>query len=447
MNGRRSPYGKYMSAKQHAAMQKLYANRVEERMRGHLKKRLLLALSVFFLISLFALVIAWKDLHQKELLQGRFIRRNEAEGNRKRIAVTAISTQGQEKEINLIVDSRQYSIEEVSAMLPKFYEALERTILSENESPDRVNRNLLLVTSLPGYPFRIRWKSERPLLLNGSGQIDEVRLLRALDEGMTDGIEVCLTAQIEYGDFAEERQMAVRLIRREQNAEEAFWAQMEHARQVLDEATAQETYLELPETVDGTQIRYQESAKATAPLIFLGGIPIALLLFYRDDQRLLQKAEEREEQLRQDYPRLLHRFALYCSAGLTVKNAWQKICAEYAERKGVTGNRYVYEEMRKAETAMQDGVGEEDAYDAFAQGCGTYNYRVFAGILITAVQTGSGQLKRLLSEELKEAHEARKKNARILGEQAGTKLLLPMFLMLLLVLVMILVPACISFSS
>ena len=50
-----------------------------------------------------------------------------------------------------------------------------------------------------------------------------------------------------------------------------------------------------------------------------------------------------------------------------------------------------------------------------------------------------------LEREAESAFEERKRNARVQGEEAATKLLIPMALMLLIVLVLLIVPACMSF--
>ena len=53
----------------------------------------------------------------------------------------------------------------------------------------------------------------------------------------------------------------------------------------------------------------------------------------------------------------------------------------------------------------------------------------------------------MLEEESEKEKEMRKQQARIQGEQASTKLLFPMVLMLLIVFVILLVPAWIFFSG
>ena len=53
-------------------------------------------------------------------------------------------------------------------------------------------------------------------------------------------------------------------------------------------------------------------------------------------------------------------------------------------------------------------------------------------------------MNQILKTEASQAFEERKARARRLGEEAGTKLLAPMFLMLAVVLVIVIVPAFMS---
>ena len=94
---------------------------------------------------------------------------------------------------------------------------------------------------------------------------------------------------------------------------------------------------------------------------------------------------------------------------------------------------------------MQDGVGEAEAYTSFASAISLTRYRNLTGLLLQTLQTGGSDIKEQLNEQLRGAFAEQKRTARIRGEKAGTKMLMPMFLMLLIVLVVILVPAFLTF--
>ena len=94
---------------------------------------------------------------------------------------------------------------------------------------------------------------------------------------------------------------------------------------------------------------------------------------------------------------------------------------------------------------MQDGVGESEAYTAFATSVSLTRYRTLIALLQQTLKSGGADIREQLNEQLNEAFSEQKRNARILGEKAGTRMLLPMFLMLAVVLVIILIPAFLSF--
>ena len=66
-------------------------------------------------------------------------------------------------------------------------------------------------------------------------------------------------------------------------------------------------------------------------------------------------------------------------------------------------------------------------------------------MLIQNLQKGSRQLADMLEKESMEAWDERKRKSRVLGEAAATKLLVPMILMLLVVMAVIMIPACLAF--
>ena len=71
-------------------------------------------------------------------------------------------------------------------------------------------------------------------------------------------------------------------------------------------------------------------------------------------------------------------------------------------------------------------------------------YRKLAALLTQNLRKGSKGLSELLRTEADQAFEERKAAAKKRGEEAGTKLLLPMFMMLSMVLLIVIVPAFLS---
>ena len=69
-----------------------------------------------------------------------------------------------------------------------------------------------------------------------------------------------------------------------------------------------------------------------------------------------------------------------------------------------------------------------------------------AALLEQSRKNGARSLRERLRLEMADAFEQRKHQARRLGEEAGTRLLIPLFLLLAVVLVMIAVPAWLAFG-
>lgn len=67
--------------------------------------------------------------------------------------------------------------------------------------------------------------------------------------------------------------------------------------------------------------------------------------------------------------------------------------------------------------------------------------RRFGTLLSQNLRKGSKGLSELLKRETGEMFEERKKQARKLGEEAGTKLMIPLFMMLAVVFIIVIVPA------
>lgn len=106
--------------------------------------------------------------------------------------------------------------------------------------------------------------------------------------------------------------------------------------------------------------------------------------------------------------------------------------------------RPAYEEIRIVCYEMESGVSESEAYRRFGERCGQAKYKTFATLLIQNLQKGSRQMADMLERESTEAWEERRK-ARVLGEAAATKLLVPMIMMLIVVMAIVMIPAFMSF--
>ena len=139
---------------------------------------------------------------------------------------------------------------------------------------------------------------------------------------------------------------------------------------------------------------------------------------------------------------------LLLGAGMTIRKAWNKIVKDYIRERDADSHkeRIAYEEMYETECYIESGMSELEAYEEFGRRCDCREYMKFASLLAQNLKKGSKDLTRLLENESEDAFEQRKNLARKKGEEASTKLLIPMIMMLCCVMAIVMVPALMSFK-
>ncbi len=126
---------------------------------------------------------------------------------------------------------------------------------------------------------------------------------------------------------------------------------------------------------------------------------------------------------------------------MSTRMAFRKISDEYRLK---NEKRYVYEEMLLSCREMESGVSEIQAYRHFAKRCRLQRYVKLVSLLEQNSRLGAAGFLTYMRSECSDALQERRSEARRMGEEAGTKLLLPMILMLAIVMVVIIVPAFVS---
>ena len=162
------------------------------------------------------------------------------------------------------------------------------------------------------------------------------------------------------------------------------------------------------------------------------------------DQSGKEEEKRRIRQMKTDYPQIINKFNLYIGAGMTIRRAWSCIADDYEKKRERYGKRVAYEEMIYTLHEIQGGAPEGECYEKYGNRCGISRYRKFGTMLSQNLRKGSRGITDLLEREAEEAFEDRKNMAKKLGEEAGTKLMIPMFIMLSVVFVIVTVPAFFS---
>lgn len=345
----------------------------------------------------------------------------------------------------LEVRARKYSAAQMKEMADRAFEVLPEIILGENESLDHVQTSLELPEELEGTPFHIAWESSSYALIDADGTIGNL----AMEEG--DHREVLLTAILTYDNGTAaglrfEKTYEVNVFPPAAEEPNRLEAEIKSALREADEKSVSESVLPLPQELKDQKVSWEEKPSNSGIAVLLFAVLLAFLGAAAMGSRLHEKVVFRERQLMLDYPGIISKFVLYLGAGLSMRSTVFKIGEEYEQlRKEGMKERYVYEEILFVCRELNSGVAETEAYARFGLRCRSRQYTKLSTLLAQNLRKGNQALLSVLQQEAQASFEERRNTARRLGEEAETKLLLPMITMLAITMLMIIIPAYFSF--
>lgn len=241
----------------------------------------------------------------------------------------------------------------------------------------------------------------------------------------------------------------VNIMPRQYTGAEAWQKAFDHALAEADRSTLSKERMELPKEIAGQPISYSEKSSATFLLFPVLGILAAILLYFRQGANQKDIRKKRENQLLLDYSELVSKLMVYLGAGLTLRNSFLLI-AEHADnlvKRGIQENRALYDELHIMANQFAKNMPESEIYTDFGRRIHLKPYTKLVSLIEQNRKNGTSNLRALLEVEMNDAFTERKNTARRLGEEAGTKLLLPLFLLLAIVMCIVIVPALTSFHG
>lgn len=408
------------------------------------KKNIFLIL--FIVTSLAAVIELGRITHDDQVTQ---VRRN-GYGKGSFTEKYQVQVEGEkEQELTIEISPRELTQEEIERYFRQAMEEMDAIVLGENSTPDRVTKPLVLPDSMEGYPFRISWELSRYDVLDLNGNIDEMAMKEAIrrqkeqDESAPDGVLVSLTAALIYKE--EQAIYGIDVMLCVEEEEKGIYERILTLINQTESATREEQILTLPASIDGQKIVWSQPVESIVPSLMLVAIMGCILYAVITEEKQKEAKKLRQEEMMKDYPEIISQFTLLMNAGMTVKNIWKKIVEDYERQKRQSGvTRAAYEEMKYTYTEMQSGIPENECYEHFGKRCELPVYIKMGALLSQNLKKGASGTAQMLDMEAKQAMEDRKSRARQLGEEAGTKLLLPMMMMLVVVMIIVVVPAVIS---
>ncbi len=367
------------------------------------------------------------------------VRPGYGEGDRKEALSAQVEGEEEARQLEITVQERKYTDREKQQLLDNAVRELETTLPGENTSLDEVRSDLNFPVSMEDGAVKVSWVTIPYGIIGEDG-----RIIQAEEE---EGTLVNIQAVLTCGGREETYESYARVFPPVLSEKEQLYQSLQKEAERSDADGSHEETMKLPEQVDGKGVTWSRDSENPFPALLALTLIAAVCVYLEMDSMVHKRAEFRKNQLMLDYPDLMWKMTMLLGAGLSIKGVFTRISEEYQKQRGSDRKRmrYVYEEVTCACYEMQSGISESQAYERFGKRCQLPEYIRLGSVLSQNLKKGSRGLTCLLEQEAESSLSDRKNHARKIGEQAGTKLLLPMVLMLGIVLVILMVPAFLSF--
>lgn len=346
----------------------------------------------------------------------------------------------QEREYALTLGERELSQEEERTLKDRFFDELEEEMAGENVSLRQVNRELCFADTLSGWPFLITYEPADGGLVRLDGSLGEKSAALSGDETADTRIAV----RAEYGPYIWEKDMTVRLTAQEKkNTLSPFDRAVRRLQQEEKKTRSEKTYA-APSRAGEIAISREPGISLTAAGLL--GTAIVVLLLLRNVSQLNNGEKACRKETLRDFPLIVHLLTLYMGAGLSFPSAVHRISLDYTSRTGQE-KKYAFEEILRMDARLQLGEGQQEACMQWGRRFQEPVYQKLSLTLLQVMTKGTREGRMLMSHMEQESFRQRLDQARTEGEEASTKLLFPMILLLGMVMILVMFPAIVRFQG
>lgn len=348
-----------------------------------------------------------------------------------------VELEGKQEEIQIYVEEQKYTEADKKRYLKEAEKELNTWFQRVCGDKGEIRQSLSFPDKLEQNPVTLSWSTSQPQILDWEG---------VLGTGVAPkGEMVDLMCTITLEEEMKIWQKEVRVYPPRRTEKEVLQEEIQVRAEKLSEENSKKMYL--PETYQGEAVHYRRTAGNTGYLVCVLSVLLGFGIFPLKKERERQKEELRKKEMQRDYPDVLDKLVLFLQAGFSIRKAMEKLAIDYQRnrQKYHMKERAAYEEIVKTCREMEGGVYEADAYERMGKRCKISQYKILSVLLVQNLRKGNQNILELLEREAASAGEERKREARVRGEEASVKLLLPMIMQLMVVLVILMVPAFLSF--
>lgn len=350
-----------------------------------------------------------------------------------------VSGLGEETETVLVtVGEQQPGEAQMNAVFENAFQEVQQEILGENTCLEEVRTNLNFFT-MTDQGIRLSWESGSEEWITSYGEI-------TTEEIPEEGVLVPIRIRMTYATYEAWYEFYVRVVPPIKDLV-YYKQQLTNLLQVELANNVQSAYAELPRHLEEYELTYQFKTDFSSMYVGALGIVAMIAIGIMSGRTVETLYEKRNQQMMEDYSQIISQLSILILCGMNVRSAWGRIVKDYEKRKIVHNGamRYAYEEMCLTNRELERGFQESRAYGEFGRRCGIYSYVKLGNLLEQGIRQGTSGMEASLRNEAAEALEGKVHEAKRRGEESETKMLIPMFLMLGIVMAILMVPAFLSF--
>lgn len=393
------------------------------------------------------LVAAFYMQENQSLLEGNQIERNiEGEGS-KQVDLVLNSKELEDYEYQLTVEEQKPSRSMASDLFKKAKKEIDETFCSSGESIDAVVSKVNMSESYVNGDVSAEWILSDYTLVDSSGNIDQKQIYRLDKAKLDENALVSASVRLSCGNYNEEYQFTFKVVPEAMSKKDSLIKAIDRRMEQQSEIEGSNT-VSLPDEINGEKLTWREKPQNLVIKVLALEVVISVLLFFSSKEKQKEQIKIRKNSMQMEYPEIVSKMAILMGAGMTIEQAWNKITGRYLDKKEKKKIKEVpiYETMLVTQRETMDGKSPRKAYNSFAVNTDLSCYQRFVRIILQSLQKGNKGVLTMLEKESDDAFKERRLTAKRLGEEASTKMLMPLLLMMGVVIAIVMAPAIISFK-
>ncbi|MDE6025113.1 MAG: hypothetical protein K2G45_06660 [Lachnospiraceae bacterium] len=387
------------------------------------KKRVVLCLIFFFIFNLLSLAAAIVDRKGDD--SSNLISRDGYGGKTKEYEIN-MDYQGDNTKLNYEVLPLEYTASEFYEESEKLFREYENELVGDNTDLMHVYYDICIPEERQKH-FELTWMISEPDIVASTGQVHR--------EKLDVKKYVTLTAILEYGDYINSHEYTLGI---EPMGEPGVLEKVQEELDNLEKENRNQREIQIPDEISGVKISLQQETNNTSVQIFTFGFIFCIIFALGEAVDKRKRISDRNRVLMDLYPEFVNSLWLFLSAGLTVKSGICRMIKMNKEK------NVLVLEMEHAINQIDSGLDECTAYEELGQRLGPVAYRRLMHQISRNLKIGTKDLLKLMENEVIVSMEIKKENVKKKGEEASTKLLIPMVVMLLVVMLIIVTPVLVS---